>query len=137
MRKRTIFPIHMTYNAFLFDGISFKCIFCCCCCFDLANFDVMPINRTFVYSKRAAQMSSLLGLLLEPLLGGVCKLGGGLSKYDKSSMGSTTLSGSSCKISKKKKNFVMNDKIKKNVAHIISAMEIVDLHSNHLYCYRQ
>lgn len=38
-------------------------------------------------------MSSLFGLLLDPLEGGVFKFGG--SKYDKSSMGSTTLSGSS------------------------------------------
>jgi hypothetical protein len=40
-------------------------------------------------------MSSLLGLLLEPLDGGVLRSGG--SKYESSSRGSTTLSGNNWK----------------------------------------
>lgn len=50
-------------------------------------------------SNNAAKISSLFGLLLEPLDGGVFKFGG--SKYDNSSIGSTTLSGKSCMEKKK------------------------------------
>jgi hypothetical protein len=49
------------------------------------------------YSKRA-RMSSFEGgfPLLAPLLGGVFRSGG--SRYERSSMGSTTLSGNSCEV---------------------------------------
>lgn len=75
-------------------------------------------------------MSSLFGLLLEPLDGGVFKFGG--SKYDSSSIGSTQLSGNSCK---KENPIYLKITFEFDLIH--TRLKVRDLRSNHLYCHHQ
>lgn len=84
----------------------------------------MEYSRWYSQSNNAAKISSLFGLLLEPLEGGVFRSGG--SKYDNNSIGSTTLSGSNC-----------NEEETNGISDYLQ-MGLVDyLHLNHYHLHHQ